>query len=459
MLTLKLIERLYPFVLGLALMSAAHAEFSVDELLQQVKTGSVQDRQQQQQRLQEFIHKQDQQSKRLADITQTEEELTDTSSNQEQIYEHNEQQLANLQARLNERLGNLKELFGVLQQVAADANAEFNNSLTQIHHPNRGDFLQGFAQKMGQTKALPSIKEIEQLWFELHREMTETGKVERFDYPVLTTLGKQRVLAVTRVGTFNLISDSAYLQWIPQTGRVVAYQRQPANQYLLRLKRFTADESKHNLFAIDPTRGQLLALLVKAPSWVERITQGGIIGYIIIVLGAVSDVIALIRLLSLALTQFTIERQAHQPHKPGKNPLGRILAVYQHHKTASVETLELKLGEAVLRELPRVNRGLSALKIVAAVAPLMGLLGTVTGMIVTFQAITLFGAGDPKLMAGGISQALVTTVLGLVVAIPMLLLHNLLQSRADLISHLLQQQGVALVAEQAETHSTIVTAK
>ena len=155
------------------------------------------------------------------------------------------------------------------------------------------------------------------------------------------------------------------------------------------------------------------------------------------------------------LTQFAIERQCNHPQSPGKNPLGRILSVYQNHQSADVETLELKLGEAVLRELPKINRGLSSLKIVAAVAPLMGLLGTVTGMIVTFQAITLFGAGDPKLMAGGISQALVTTVLGLCVAIPTLLLHNLLQSRADVINNLLQQQGVALVAEQAEAQTPV----
>ena len=431
------------------------AEFSVDELLQQVKTGSVQDRQQQQARLQEFKQEKNLQQQRLQEITKQETQLTELSSQQEQQFESNEQQLGQLQGRLDERLGNLKELFGVLQQVAVDANGEFENSLTQLHHPDRSEFMLAFATKMGQTKDLPSIKEIERLWFELQREITQSGKVVQFDQAVLSADGNEQTIPVTRVGTFNLISDDAYLQWIPQTGRVVEYQRQPAKQYIQRLKQFSAQPSEYGLLAVDPTRGQLLSLLVKAPSLQERIGQGGVIGYIIIALGVVSLIVALARLASLVLTQFAIERQCNHPQSPGKNPLGRILSVYQNHQSADVETLELKLGEAVLRELPKINRGLSSLKIVAAVAPLMGLLGTVTGMIVTFQAITLFGAGDPKLMAGGISQALVTTVLGLCVAIPTLLLHNLLQSRADVINNLLQQQGVALVAEQAEAQTPV----
>jgi biopolymer transport protein ExbB len=116
------------------------------------------------------------------------------------------------------------------------------------------------------------------------------------------------------------------------------------------------------------------------------------------------------------------------------------------------ETLELKLSEGILKETPKLESGLNLLKIIAAIAPLMGLLGTVTGMIVTFQAITIFGAGDPKAMAGGISGALVTTVLGLLVAIPTVLLHTIVNGRAQRIIHVLNEQTTGIIAEHTEAN-------
>ncbi|MEC8351463.1 MAG: MotA/TolQ/ExbB proton channel family protein, partial [Pseudomonadota bacterium] len=102
------------------------------------------------------------------------------------------------------------------------------------------------------------------------------------------------------------------------------------------------------------------------------------------------------------------------------------------------------------REMPKITRNLTLIKIISVVAPLLGLLGTVTGMINTFQAITLFGTGDPKLMAGGISQALVTTVLGLVVAIPTVFLYTLLNTRSKNMLLILQEQSAGIIAERSE---------
>ena len=434
----------------IAMHTQAQAPLSVDELLEQVRQGTAQDRQQQHARLQEFIADKSNQKTMLTDILAEEKRQQNLSLQQEKLFEENEKELAQLQERLGERLGTLKELFGVLQQVSSDANAQFSNSITQLHYPERSEYLLGFAVKMGQTKELPSIGEIEQLWFELQREMTASGKIIKFDQPVLTVNGVEENTEVTRIGSFNLVADGAYLQFIPETGRVVEFGRQPAGRYLQRVKNLEKSSGDVAMVSIDPTRGQLLSLLVKAPSLGERVSQGGYIGYIIIALGIISVITALIRFTFLTLLQYKVTRQVHHPDAPGNNPLGRILSVYAQNKQQDTDTLELKLGEAVLREVPKINRGLSFLKIVAAIAPLLGLLGTVTGMIVTFQAITLFGAGDPKLMAGGISQALVTTVLGLTVAIPTLLLHNLLQTRAEQINDILQQEGVAIVAAQAE---------
>ena len=120
---------------------------------------------------------------------------------------------------------------------------------------------------------------------------------------------------------------------------------------------------------------------------------------------------------------------------------------------SSVETLSLKLDEAILRETPSIERGLVTLAILAAVAPMLGLLGTVSGMIETFQSITLFGTGDPKLMSGGISQALVTTELGLAVAIPILLIHSALSSKSNRLIQILDEESAAIVARNAETQT------
>jgi len=193
-----------------------------------------------------------------------------------------------------------------------------------------------------------------------------------------------------------------------------------------------------------------LGLLVQTPDWRERIEQGGEIAYIILGLGMLAVLIALERLLTLSLTHLRVSFQARRVNKPGNNALGRIIKKYQQNSHLDNETLELKLGEQVLKESLQVNRRIAFIKIIAVVSPLLGLLGTVTGMIITFQGITLFGAGDPKLMSGGISQALVTTVLGLAVAIPAILLHAMAQGKAKMISEVLEQQAMGLVAEQAE---------
>ncbi len=421
---------------------------NLDQLLREVREGRARDSAVNRQRIADFKQEQALQQQRLAELTGEEQRLEDLSRQQEVQFEENDRLIGELEERLGERLGSLKELFGVLQQVAGDAQGKFSTSVTQIHNPGRVQDLVAFAARMGQTSDLPTIAEIERLWYELQWEMTQSGKVVRTTMPVLTRLGEEREQEVIRVGSFNLVSEGNYFQYVPETGRVVEFSRQPAARYM-KGARLIATATTPVDFSIDPTRGQLLALLVQAPDLYERIAQGGMIGYLIIALGLIAVALAIWRLFSITLVERAVRRQLHKLDEPGNNPLGRILNVYRDGDNWNVEALELKLGEAVLRELPRVNRGLGFLKIVAAVAPLMGLLGTVTGMIITFQSITLFGAGDPKLMASGISQALVTTVLGLTVAIPILLLHQLVQSRARRISELLEQEAVALVALHA----------
>lgn len=423
---------------------------SMDELLQSVKEGRSSDADINAARVKEFKREKARQQQLYADLKAEEKRQEDTSIQREKQFEDNEKNINGLQDRLAERLGSLKELFGVLQQVSSDAQGQFYASLTQLQYQERGDYLAGFSEKMGQTTQLPSIEEIERLWFELHREMTESGKVITLSQNVVTSLGEEKQQNVVRVGTFNIVSNGKYLQFIPDTGRVLEYSRQPSARYMAGAKAFADGDQGVIPFTVDPSRGQLLSLLVAAPNFKERIAQGGVIGYVIISLGVLALLLAIVRMVILTGMQRKIINQIKQPSVISDNPLGRILDEYASHKQRDLETLELKMGEAVMREVPRVNSGLGFLKIIAAVAPLMGLLGTVTGMIITFQSIVLYGAGDPKLMAHGISQALMTTVLGLCVAIPTLLLHNFVQTRAKFITETLEQEAVAIVAAQAE---------
>ncbi len=430
--------------------ASAIESVSLDELLQKVQSGRVKDAKENQDRIQSFKRDKANQAKRLSDMKAARKREEARSQRLEDTFEVNERSTIALEKTLHDRLGSLKELFGVLQQGAGDARGQFENSLTQPQFTERTDFLTALAQKMGQTSKLASLEEIEQLWYELQREMTESGRVAKFRATVINSDGDEEEKMVTRVGVFNAIADGKYLEFIPETGRLVELKRQPQGRFLNRVEDLEAAGSGFTAFGVDPSRGQILSLLVQAPSLRERIDQGGVVGYIIISVGAVALLVAVIRLVTLTLVGGRVRRQMKNPDKPGNNALGRVLKVYHANKAVDVETMELRLGEAILKETPKFNAALMFMKIIAVIAPLMGLLGTVTGMIVTFQMITLFGTGDPKLMAGGISTALVTTVLGLCVAIPTVLMHTMMASRAKRLTQILQEQTVGMIAEQAE---------
>jgi len=437
----------------LAFTISAHAAvaISVDELLQQVKTGRVNDAAESKARLDQFRANRGQQAKLLNAEKAEQKRQEDASARMEQQFEDNDLRIVDLEMAFTERLGGLKELFGVLQQASGDARGQFESSVTQVQFPDRTDFLLEFAKKMGSSNRLASIEEIERLWFEMQREMTETGKVSTFKTNVVNSIGEENQQDVTRIGAFNVVSEGKYLEYIPETGRLVELQRQPPSRYTDRIADLENGTSGMFPIGVDPTRGQLLGLLVQSPSLIERVHQGGTVGYVIIALGIIGVLIAVWRVLVLSTVSAKVHRQVKNISEPKtNNPLGRILKTAEGRGSDDIETMELKLGEAILRETPKLNSMLPLLKIISVVAPLLGLLGTVTGMIVTFQAITLYGAGDPKLMAGGISTALVTTVLGLVVAIPTVFLHTMVSSRARRLTQILQEESAGMLAERSE---------
>lgn len=429
----------------------AQQAMNMDELLRAVEQGRVQDNKENKEREARFRAAGAEQDRLLREARAEKAAQERRSEQLEAAAEKNKEELTRLEEELTVRLGDLKELFGVMQQVAGDARTRFDTSLTSVQYPDRIDFLEELAKKIGSGNQLPSLEEIDRLWFELQREMTESGKVVKFTTPVMTIDGKQTPMEVARVGLFNIVADGKYL--IFEDGDLSELPRQPeAGRFTGSTSDLVGSGGGLVRFGIDPTLGGVLKTYVARPNLVERIQQGGLVGFLIIGLGIIGLLISIERMIVLgaANRKVTAQLAADAPSKD--NALGRVLSVYAENKNTDTETLELKLSEAIFKETPALNRALLFIKIISVVAPLMGLLGTVTGMIQTFQAITLYGTGDPKLMAGGISQALVTTVLGLTVAIPMVLLHTLVSGRSKRIVQVLQEQSAGIIAEHAETH-------
>ncbi len=442
-LTLIILIVLLPF----SSVQAVDEPADLDALLEKVKREGITERQQNKARESAFIAARNDKSRLLAETKAQlvrEDERMDRLS---RAFQDNEKTLAEKEALLQEKSASLGELFGTVRQMAGDSRSLLASSMVSAQLPDRITLLTALAER----KQQPTIEELRQFWLILQEEMTESGKISRFSIPVVTVAGNVMEKQVTRVGVFSAFSDGAFLRYLPETGKLVELGRQPVARLRVLASEFEQkqDGSLHPV-VIDPTRGAIMALLVQTPNLRERINQGGWIGFIILGLGAVALMIALQRFISLTITNRGINRQLKQKQADRKNPLGRIVSVYSEAATRDIETLALKLDEAILREVPMIERGLITLAVLAAIAPMLGLLGTVSGMIETFQSITLFGTGDPKLMSGGISQALVTTELGLAVAIPILLIHSALSAKSNRLIHILDEESTALVAKSAE---------
>ncbi|MFM2590088.1 MotA/TolQ/ExbB proton channel family protein [Vibrio sp. TBV020] len=360
-------------------------------------------------------------------------------------FSKNEDTLARLEEKLRLETGSLGEVFGVVRQNAKELQSELKYSVTGAGAQNYAPIVDDI---VAATK-LPSMPQLTGLWNALQEQVDASGQVEKTQINVVNGEGKVTSEPVTRLGSFGLIGEQGYLNWNGAKQSASLYLKQPESKPVnSALSQLTSGDQQSLI--VDPSRGMLLEQLALTPTLMDRLQAGGVVGKVILGLLAIGLLIALVRGVSLSIARQKIRSQLKTPTQTGDNPLGRVLAVYDSEKKQTVEALELRLLEAVVDEQAGLEKGLSMLKLLAALAPMLGLLGTVTGMIETFQVITQFGNGDPKVMAGGISMALVTTVLGLIAAMPLLLAHNILSSQAESIRNILEKQGIALVAEQAE---------
>ena len=435
-----------------SLPAIANEAKTLDELLELIQSAKISETAEYRNREVEFKRDQRKQSQLLSSAKNTKAAEERRSDRLEQIIRDNDIKLAALREQRDKRLGSLKELFGHLTGAAGDIRAKLNQSIVSAQIPGRTDFLDELIDKMSSDTRLPSIEDIEKLWYEQQREMVESGRVVKFNRSVLRANGQPEEMEVVRVGTYNLLADGMYLEYSPESGLVSELTRQPSG-YSGGAEDLQDASSGFTKVGLDPTGplgGGLLAALINAPTLVERWHFGGIVGYVITAVFAFAIALAVWRFIVLFGMSKAVKTQLQAEVADDSNPLGRVLKVAADNPGLDAESLELKLHEAVLKERPSIESGLNLLKIIAMVAPLLGLLGTVTGMIITFQMITLFGAGDPKAMAGGISQALITTVLGLVVAIPTVLMHTLVNGKAQGILHVLEEQSAGIVAGSVE---------
>eukprot|EP00456_Euglypha_rotunda_P076906 TRINITY_DN7229_c0_g2_i2.p1 TRINITY_DN7229_c0_g2~~TRINITY_DN7229_c0_g2_i2.p1 ORF type:complete len:457 (-),score=161.80 TRINITY_DN7229_c0_g2_i2:680-2050(-) len=450
---LRLISRSAAVLLTLAAVlpvAQAAAPGNLDELLEQTRTLRDREAQANKEREAKFLAERNKQAELLS---QAKAELNELQSRQRSLsasFDANEKKLTDLQSQLDARAGTLGEMFGVVRQVANDFSSVVHNSIITAQYPDREEFV----TKLSQTKALPSIGDLERFWFELQREMTESGRVVRFNSKVVLPDGTPVDASVVRVGPFTAVSDGNYLAYLPSQKQLATMARQPGGKFNASAKELIDTKTGYVEAELDPTRGVLLTLYAQRPNWIERIKNGESVNYVILLVGIVGALLGIYQLFYLMGVRGKVKAQlANLTNPTPDNPLGRVLASFKADGSKleeDAEVIELRISEAVLREVPVLERFQAFLRLAVAAGPLLGLIGTVIGMIITFQSITESGSSDPKLMAGGISAAMIATVLGLGIAIPLLFLNAWLVSMSRALVQILDEQSTGLLAERLE---------
>ncbi len=437
----------------------AFAAESLDDLLESVRTVRAQEEQSYKERATAFnAAPADQQEKMLQEGVAKRDGLAQLSDTLSDQFSTNELKINELKKALRDKatvLG-LAEIFGVSRQVAGDAATVLRQSLISTQFPakageqGRDEFLRTYAA----SQSTPTPAELERVWFEIQREMTASGAVAKYTTTVVQPGGEAVEAQVIRIGPFTATSDGKFLDYVPSLKALNVYPRQPPEEFLAYIDQLQSADGGYVQAVVDSARGVLLSLYVDRPSWGARIELGEEIGYIIIVIGLLGILAFLWQLVYLVRVRSGVNRQLKNLEKPtADNALGRVLLAFKGDPNLieqDADIAELRISEAVLREVPKLDRFQAFLRLGVAAGPLLGLIGTVLGMILTFQSITESGSSDPKLMANGIGQAMIATVLGLGIAIPLLFANALLTSISKGVAQTLDEQAVGMLAESIE---------
>ena len=347
-------------------------------------------------------------------------------------FEANEKQLAELEESLQIKIGVLGELFGVTRQFAGELLASTEKAVTFSEYPDRG----GVLRDIGETQ-VHSLDQLQNLWISYLDEIVSSGEVKTIDANIIDKNGESITGEIVRYGHFTTTYENKFVTPVPELNGFELLQRQPEREILKNIRRHQRSDD-YRITSIDPTRGFLLSLYLDKPGWIDRIAQGKSIGFIIILIGISGFVFSLYKIYQLREQEQDIIADDARVKIEMENSI---------KNTTSYESKENILDEFIINYTGKLEWGANWVKFFAAVAPLLGLLGTVIGMIETFQAITLFGTGDPKQMAGGISQALVTTMLGLIVAAPLLGLYTYISQKVSNLSQVLEEKASYLLAQ------------
>ena len=456
--------KLYIFILSFGLMSSFISSEEGDEevvqpsnpqeLLEIVKQGQFADTRQQRAREAQFRNEKNKQAKLLSDAKAERARLEKEAARLEQKFEANEALLVVAEEQLRERLGSLNEIFGHLAGNTTEARNIMEQSITAAQFgKDREEYMTNLGSKMNEGIKLATIEELETLWFELQREINASGEVVKFNADVITTDGNVESRDVVRVGNFNVVSDGQYLTYSPTRGTYSELPSQPAGRFTSQSTDLLNGDTFPVQFAVDPTGpqgGSLLASLISMPSTWGKMQEGGRVGQVLMIIGVLATLLFIWRFYVLWGIRGSVIAQTGSATLNNDNPLGRILKIAEDDKGADTETLELKMAEQILKERPSIENLNWVLKIVSVVAPLMGLFGTIIGMIETFTMITLFGTGDPKTMASGISTALVTTWLGLMVAIPTTFMYATINNISRGILGTIEESSTGMAAKRSE---------
>ena len=456
--------KLFIFIISFGLVSfIAYAEdveeeaatpSNPQELLEIVRQGQFADTRQQRDRENEFRNEKNKQAKLLSDAKDERARLEREAARLEQQFEANEALLVVAEEQLRERLGSLNEIFGHIAGNTTEARNIMESSITAAQFgKDREEFMTALGSKMNEGIKLASIEELETLWYELQREINASGEVVKFNTEVITTDGNVENRDVVRIGNFNVVSDGQYLTYSPSRGSYSELSAQPAGRYTSQSSDLLSGDTFPVQFAVDPTGpqgGSLLASLISMPGTWGKMQEGGAVGTILMIIGSLATLLFIWRFYELWAIRGSVRAQAESATLTDDNALGRILRIAEEDKEAYTETLEEKMAEQILKVRPRVEGLNWVLKIVSVVAPLMGLFGTIIGMIETFTMITLFGTGDPKTMASGISTALVTTWLGLMVAIPTTFMYATVNNISRGVLGTIEEHSTGMAAKRSE---------
>jgi biopolymer transport protein ExbB len=438
---------LAPFV-----ATGAHAAAtSLEQLLEQVRNARAEESKENTQRELEFKTSRD---KQAALLQQAERELAAAEAESARLsaeFDANEVTINEQTTLLRQREGNMGELFGVTRQVAGDTANNIEQSIISAQMPGRTEFLRGLAG----AKALPSIAELERLWLEMQNEMTESGRVVRYNGKIVLADGSTQPAKVTRVGPFAASSGGEFLIYQPSLEALSVLPKQGQMSAFRSAARNIEEATEGYVRGVaDPGRGVIFGLYSQRPDIWERIEQGEFVGYVIIAVGLLGIALWVYQLVYLVMVRLKVAAQLKNLDKPNPdNPLGRVMLAFKGDKSRieeDFEIAELRISESTAREIPLLERFQPFLRLAVAAGPLLGLIGTVIGMIITFQAITESGSSDPKLMAQGIGQAMIATVLGLGIAIPLLFANAVLSSLSRGLVQMLDEQSNGMLAESIE---------